>query len=108
MMPKAERKRCGIVNLTLRKQNDNSHRSTSTLCHRFTLRHYLLGCHTPPSIASSQLANLNFLTTRYPLALYKCLPTRKCDEMIPKAERKRCAWPDDLNRLIIRSRNLVG
>jgi hypothetical protein len=27
--------------------------------------------------------------------------------MIPKTERKRCAWPDDLNRPIARSRNLV-
>ncbi len=28
--------------------------------------------------------------------------------MIPKAERKRCAWPGDLNLLITRSRSLVG
>jgi hypothetical protein len=28
--------------------------------------------------------------------------------MMPKAERKRWAWPDDLKRLITRSRNLVG
>ncbi len=28
--------------------------------------------------------------------------------MIPKAERKRCAWPADLNRLITRSRNRQG
>lgn len=34
--------------------------------------------------------------------------TRKCDEMNPKTERNRCAWPDDLNLLITRSRNLVS
>ena len=36
------------------------------------------------------------------------LPTRKCDVMIPKAERKRWACLPDLNLLITFSRNLVG
>src|SRR5258708_21549104 len=51
-------------------------------------------------ITFSHTANLDFMTTRQSQALNRCLPTRKCELIIPKAERKRWAWPHDLKRLI--------
>jgi hypothetical protein len=56
----------------------------------------------------SQAANLCFIRALYTPAVQRCRATRKCEVMIPKAERKRCAWPAYLNLLITRSRNLVG
>jgi hypothetical protein len=54
-----------------------------------------------------QTVNLRLMISRYTLAVQKCLPTRKCEVITPKAARKRCAWPADLNPLITGSRNRV-
>ncbi len=59
-------------------------------------------------LTSAHVVNLNCISARYRSALSRCRRTRKCDEMIPKAERKRCACPADLNRRITFSRTLVG
>ncbi len=59
-------------------------------------------------LTSTQIANLICISTRYRSAVNKCLRGRKWFEMIPKAGRKRCACPADLNRRITFSRTLVG
>ncbi len=57
-------------------------------------------------LTSAQVANLNSISARYRSDLSRCLRGLKCDEMTLKADRNRCPWAADLNRLITdRARN---
>jgi hypothetical protein len=68
----------------------------------------------PPSsrIRSSEQAfrRTRTILPHFPITMSTIVmsPHAEVEIMMPKAERKRCAWPADLNRLITRFRSLVG
>ena len=79
----------GIVNLTQTNCRTLTKERSIAIGTTGSIEYRVLQTADGRPITSFQSANRLLITSRYPLAEYRCLPTRKCDKMGPKADRNR-------------------
>ena len=59
-------------------------------------------------VTSFQVVNRRLISVRHSVPDIRCRPGRKCEEITPCAEQKRCAWPAEWKHFMVRSRTRVG